>query len=138
LGPKGKQQKTMRDVAVKEVADYACEDADITGQLASHFRPLLEKAGVSYLFNEVEMPLVGVLADMEWEGVNIDSERLAQLSLTFGKQIESEDGIIQEMAGMQFNTASPKQLGEVLFDHLKLDAKAKKPERVSMPPTKKP
>jgi DNA polymerase-1 len=63
---------------------------------------------------------------MEWEGVNIDSERLAQLSLTFGKQIESEDGIIQEMAGMQFNTASPKQLGEVLFDHLKLDAKAKK------------
>ena len=126
LGPKGKQQKTMRDVAVKEVADYACEDADITGQLASHFRPLLEKAGVSYLFNEVEMPLVGVLADMEWEGVNIDSERLAELSLTFGKQIESEDGIIQEMAGMQFNTASPKQLGEVLFDHLKLDAKAKK------------
>ena len=126
LGAKGKQQKTMREVPVQQVADYACEDADITGQLASHFRPLLQKAGVSYLFNEVEMPLVGVLADMEWEGVNIDLGRLSELSQSFGKQIESEDSIIQEMAGVQFNSASPKQLGEILFDHLKLDSKAKK------------
>ena len=72
------------------------------------------------------MPLVGVLADMEWEGVNIDLGRLSELSQSFGKQIESEDSIIQEMAGVQFNSASPKQLGEILFDHLKLDSKAKK------------
>ena len=126
LGPKGKQQKNMRDIPVERVADYACEDADITLQLALHFKPLLEKAGVQYLFDEVEMPLLPVLADMEWEGINIDSGRLAELSASFGQQIEFEDRTIQEMAGTNFNTASPKQLGEVLFDHLKLDAKAKK------------
>ncbi len=126
IGKKGKDQGNMREVDVKTAADYAAEDADITLQLKHKFAPMLADNQLEKLFHEVEMPLVEVLSDMELEGVKIDTKVLADFSQELEKQIRQKEAEIQELAGMKFNVGSPKQLGEVLFDVLKLDPKAKK------------
>lgn len=126
IGPKGKKQGNMRDIAVDLVAPYACEDADITLQLKEVFEPLLETTGSLWLAREVEFPLVYVLAVMEKEGVRIDVDVLAEISTKITAEILDHEKQIFEKAGVKFNIASPKQLGEVLFDKLQLDPKAKK------------
>ncbi len=126
IGKKGKDQGTMRDVDVQLASNYAAEDADITLQLKNRFAPLLAEAQLEKLFHEVEMPLVEVLSDMELEGVKIDTAVLAEFSKDLELQIRQKEAEIQELAGMKFNVGSPKQLGDVLFEVLKLDPKAKK------------
>ena len=123
---KGRQQKTMREVPVELVKEYAAEDADITLQLYEKLLPLLKENGVEKLFYEIEMPLVPVLSRMEANGVRIDTENLQQISEEFGREIHKIEEDIYELAGAPFNIASPKQLGEVLFERLKIDEKAKK------------
>ena len=123
---KGRQQKTMREVPVELVKEYAAEDADITLQLYEKLLPLLKENGVEKLFYEIEMPLVPVLSRMEANGVRIDTENLQQISETFGIEIHKIEEEIYKAAGMPFNIASPKQLGEVLFERLHIDEKAKK------------
>lgn len=126
IGKKGKNQLNMRDLSPSEISDYACEDADITLQLKQIFAPEIEKDHLKHLFYEIEMPLMPVLQKMEKEGIAIDVETLK----TFSKQLEEEaialEKQIKELAGTDFNIDSPKQLGEVLFDHMKISAKAKK------------
>ncbi len=126
IGKKGKTQGSMRDVAVDVVKEYAAEDADITLQLKEVFEPMLTATQSSDLASKVENPLVYVLADMEFEGVKIDKEVLALLSKELAVDIDIAEKEIFELAGVKFNIASPKQLGEVLFDKLQLDPKAKK------------
>ena len=123
---KGRMQKTMREVPVELVKEYAAEDADITLQLYEKLLPLLKENGVEKLFYEIEMPLVPVLSRMEANGVKIDTENLHQISEEFGKEIHKIEEEIYELAGTPFNIASPKQLGEILFEKLKIDEKAKK------------
>ena len=123
---KGRQQKTMREVSVELVKEYAAEDADITLQLYEKLMPLLKENGVEKLFYEIEMPLVPVLSRMEANGVRIDTENLQQISEAFGIEIHKIEEEIYNTAGMPFNIASPKQLGEVLFEKLRIDEKAKK------------
>lgn len=123
---KGRSQRTMREVPVDAVREYAAEDADITYQLYEKFLPLLKENGVEELFYNIEMPLVPVLSQMEANGVKIDSENLKQISEEFGGEISKIERQIYELAGMQFNIGSPRQLGEVLFERLKIDEKAKK------------
>lgn len=126
IGKKGKDQGSMRDVSIQKASDYAAEDADITWQLKQTFAPILQQNQLEKLFHEVEMPLVPVLADIELEGVKIDEQVLADFSKELEKQIAAKEKEIHALAGMSFNIASPKQMGEVLFDVLKLDDKAKK------------
>lgn len=126
IGPRGKKQANMRDVDIELVKEYAGEDADITLQLKMAFEPLLEKADIVKLASEVEFPLVYVLADMERVGVRIDTEVLREISGKLAADLELSERKIFEKAGVRFNIASPKQLGEVLFDKLQLDPKAKK------------
>jgi DNA polymerase-1 len=123
---KGRQQKTMREVPTDLVKEYAAEDADITLQLYEKLLPLLKESGVEKLFYEIEMPLVPVLSRMEANGVKIDTENLKQISEEFGKEIHKVEEEIYTLAGTPFNIASPKQLGEILFEKLKIDEKAKK------------
>ncbi len=123
---KGRQQKTMREVPVELVKEYAAEDADITLQLYEKLLPLLKENGVEKLFYEIEMPLVPVLSRMEANGVKIDTENLHQISEEFGDEIHKIEEEIYALAGTPFNIASPKQLGEILFEKLKIDEKAKK------------
>ena len=123
---KGRQQKTMREVQVELVKEYAAEDADITLQLYEKLLPLLKENGVEKLFYEIEMPLVPVLSRMEANGVRIDTENLQQISEAFGVEIHKIEEEIYKAAGMPFNIASPKQLGEILFERLRIDEKAKK------------
>ena len=123
---KGRQQKTMREVPLELVKEYAAEDADITLQLYEKLIPLLKENGVEKLFYEIEMPLVPVLSRMEANGVKIDTENLHQISEEFGREIHKIEEEIYELAGTPFNIASPKQLGEILFEKLKIDEKAKK------------
>ncbi len=123
---KGRQQKTMREVPLELVKEYAAEDADITLQLYEKLMPLLKENGVEKLFYEIEMPLVPVLSRMEANGVRIDTENLQQISEAFGIEIHKIEEEIYKAAGMPFNIASPKQLGEVLFERLRIDEKAKK------------
>ena len=123
---KGRMQKTMREVPVELVKEYAAEDADITLQLYEYLLPLLKENGMEKLFYEIEMPLVPVLSRMEANGVKIDTENLQQIGEEFGHQIRKIEEEIFKAAGMPFNIASPKQLGEVLFEKLKIDEKAKK------------
>jgi DNA polymerase I len=123
---KGKSQGSMRDVAIEKIKEYAAEDADVTLQLKQILEPKLADSQQKKLLENVEMPLVNVLANMEMEGVRIDMNALHEMSSvleTDVKQIQSE---IFTLAGQEFNVASPKQLGEILFDKLKLDSKAKK------------
>lgn len=126
IGKKGKGQLTMRDVEVQKVVDYAAEDADVTLQLKNTFAPLLEKDSLYKLFDQVEMPLVQVLADLELEGISLDTNALAELSATLDTDVKQVQQEIYELAGGTFNIGSPKQLGEILFDKLKLDKNAKK------------
>ena len=123
---KGRQQKTMREVPLELVKEYAAEDADITLQLYEKLLPQLKENGVEKLFYEIEMPLVPVLSRMEANGVKIDTENLQQISEEFGVEIHKIEEKIYELAGTPFNIASPKQLGEILFERLKIDEKAKK------------
>ncbi len=126
IGTKGKNQGNMRDVELEKIKDYAAEDADITLQLKEVFEPMLSKAGVDMLAAEIENPLIYVLADMEREGVLIDRAALGEYSVQLEKEIKSLENTIYEKAGVRFNIASPRQLGEVLFEKLQLDPKAKK------------
>ncbi len=126
IGAKGKNQGTMRDVPVETVVDYAAEDADVTLQLANIFEPMLGERNAAKLAEDIENPLIYVLADIEKEGVRIDMETLNAYSLELQQEITKSEASVYEKAGLKFNLASPKQLGEVLFDHLKLDPKAKK------------
>ncbi|OIN57453.1 DNA polymerase I [Arsenicibacter rosenii] len=126
IGKKGPKQLTMRDVEMQKVVEYAAEDADITLQLKETFAPLLEKDSLNKLFEQVEMPLVNVLADIELEGVRVDQKALADLSATLDVDIRQVQQEIYTIAGSEFNIGSPKQLGEILFERLKLDKNAKK------------
>ena len=123
---KGRQQKTMREVPVELVKEYAAEDADITLQLFEKLLPLLKENGVEKLFYEIEMPLVPVLSRMEANGVKIDTKNLQLISEEFGGEIHKIEEQIYQAAGTPFNIASPKQLGEILFERLHIDEKAKK------------
>ncbi len=126
IGKKGKNQGTMRDVPLEQITEYAAEDADITLQLKNCFAPLINKRGVNKVFDEVENPLVRVLVDMEYEGVKVDTDFLKEYSKVLEEEAKKAEESVFEQAGVRFNLASPKQLGEVLFDILKLDPKAKK------------
>ena len=127
IGKKGKNQKSMSDVPLEDVKEYAVEDADITFQLKEHFQPILEKVGTKKLFDEIEIPLVPVLAAMEKEGIRLDVDFLKSMSMDMQKEINAFEQQIYETAGVKFNLASPKQLGEILFDKLKIGgAKQKK------------
>lgn len=126
IGKKGKTQGNMRDVEVEKAKEYAAEDADITLQLKQVFVPLLKEKEVEKVFEEVENPLVGVLTDMEFEGVKIDVDFLNDYSKELEKDAKQFEENVYAQAGVRFNLASPKQLGEVLFDLLKIDPKAKK------------
>ena len=127
IGKKGKNQGNMADVEPEKVVDYACEDADITFQLKELFEPEIQKEHLKNLFYEIEMPLVRVLKDMEMEGINLDVEALRKFSIELGTEIDKLEKEIKEMAGVSdFNLDSPRQLGEVLFDQMKIDPKAKK------------
>ena len=126
IGKKGKGQGTMRDVEIEKVKEYAGEDADITLQLKNIFQPQLKTKEVEKVFYEVENPLVKVLMDMEFEGVRIDTGFLNDYSKELEREAKQSEEAVYKTAGVRFNLASPKQLGEVLFDKLKLDPKAKK------------
>jgi DNA polymerase-1 len=126
IGKKGKNQGTMRDVPLDQITEYAAEDADITYQLKECFEPLLSKREVKRVFEEVENPLMQVLVDMEFEGVKVDEQFLNEYSKVLEADIKISEERVFEQAGVRFNLASPKQLGEVLFDILKIDPKAKK------------
>ncbi len=126
IGKKGKSQKSMRSVPLELVTPYACEDVDITLQLRGLFEPLLEEQGLRSLFHEVETPLIPVLAEMERQGVRVDKKALDDYAGILQERITQVEKKIYDLAGMSFNIGSPKQLGEVLFDHLKIDAKARR------------
>jgi DNA polymerase I len=126
IGKKGKTQGNMRDVEIEKIKDYAAEDADITLQLKQVFTPLLKSKEVEKVFNEVENPLVKVLTDMEYEGIRIDVNFLTEYSNQLEKDAKIAEENVYKQAGVRFNLASPRQLGEVLFEKLKLDNTAKK------------
>jgi len=126
IGPKGKNQGNMRDVEIEKIKEYAAEDADITLQLKAIFEPKLKQVESEKLINEIEHPLIYVLADMEFEGVKIDHDTLREFSKQLETDIAGFEKTVYEKAGVRFNIASPKQLGEVLFEKLMLDPKAKK------------
>ena len=126
IGPKGKGQKSMRDLLPSQVYEYAAEDADITLRLKNKLEPELKKFECEELFYNIEMPLMPVLAEMEMNGVCLDTESLKETSKVLTDRINELEGRIYELAGGQFNIASPKQVGEILFDKLKIVEKAKK------------
>lgn len=126
IGPKGKKQGNMRNVPLNQISEYAAEDADITLQLKDYFEPLLKQESVEDLFHNIEMPLIYVLAEMEATGVTLDISALKESSEILSGQLVSLEKEIHELAGLEFNINSPKQIGEVLFDRMKLDEKAKK------------
>ena len=126
IGPKGKNQKSMRSLLPSQVYEYAAEDADITLRLKNKLEPELKKAECEDLFYNIEMPLMPVLAEMEMNGVCLDTESLAETSKQFTNRMNEIEARIYELAGERFNIASPKQVGEILFDKLKIVEKAKK------------
>lgn len=126
IGPKGKKQKSMADLSPAAIKDYACEDADITLQLWQRLEPELREKGLEDLFWQLEMPLMPVLARIERNGVRINAESLKQTSEEFTRKMQLLEGEIHALAGMEFNVSSPKQVGEVLFERLNLNDKAKK------------
>ncbi len=126
IGPKGKNQRSMRDLSPTLVYEYACEDADITLQLKNKLEPELKNHDCENLFYKIEMPLMPVLAEMEMNGVCLDTQSLAETSKQFTTRMNEIEQRIYELAGQQFNIASPKQVGEILFDKLKIVEKAKK------------
>ena len=126
IGPKGKNQKSMRSLLPSQIYEYAAEDADITLRLKNKLEPELKKAECEDLFYNIEMPLMPVLAEMEMNGVCLDTASLAETSKQFTNRMNEIEARIYELAGEQFNIASPKQVGEILFDKLKIVEKAKK------------
>lgn len=126
IGAKGKNQRNMRDLSPTDIYKYACEDADVTLKLKNILEKELETNGVKELFEEIEMPLVPVLAYIERNGVRIDTEALKETSRHFTIRMREIEEEIYKLAGMEFNVSSPKQVGEVLFDRLKIVEKAKK------------
>jgi DNA polymerase I len=127
IGKKGKNQKSMREVTIEDIKEYATEDADVTFQLKEVFSPILDKAETKKLFDEIELPLIPVLAAMEREGINLDVTFLKSMSVEMAAESNALEQKIYETAGEKFNLASPKQLGEILFDKLKIGgAKQKK------------
>ena len=127
IGKKGKNQLSMRQVPLEDIKEYAAEDADITFQLKQNFSPILDKAETKKLFDEIEIPLIPVLAAMELEGINLDVPFLKSMSVEMAKESAALEQKIYETAGEKFNLASPKQLGDILFDKLKIGgAKQKK------------
>jgi DNA polymerase I len=127
IGKKGKGQKTMREVPLEDIKEYAAEDADVTYQLKQNFSPILDKAETKKLFDEIEIPLIPVLATMELEGINLDVPFLKSMSVEMAAESNALEQKIYETAGEKFNLASPKQLGDILFDKLKIGgAKQKK------------
>lgn len=120
IGKKGKNQKNMRDVDLESIKEYAVEDADVTLQLKAHFEPILKETDTYKLYNEIEMPLINVLASMEYEGIKLDVDFLKSLSQDLTNDIKTLEVNIYEAAGHSFNIGSPKQLGEILFDQLKI------------------
>ena len=126
IGPKGKNQKNMADLAPAEICDYACEDADITLQLMEPLKVEMEKNQLTRVFHEIEMPLMPVLAQMERNGVRLDTEALSETGEQFRQRMQQLETEIYELAGHPFTITSPRQVGEVLFDELKLNEKAKK------------
>jgi DNA polymerase-1 len=126
IGKKGKGQGNMRDVEAEKIKEYASEDADITLQLKHQFVPLLKENGVEKVFYDVDSPLLKVLMNMEFEGIRIDTDFLKDYSKELEREAKIAEETVYKEAGVRFNLASPKQLGEVLFEKLKLDPKAKK------------
>ena len=126
IGEKGRGERTMRQVPIEEVVPYACEDADITLQLKEKLAPMLKEKDVEELFYKIEMPLVSVLAQMEQNGVRLDTQSLDETSQNFNKRLNELEARIYELAGEHFNIASPKQVGDILFEKLKIAEKAKK------------
>jgi DNA polymerase-1 len=126
IGKKGKNQGNMGDLKPEEIVDYACEDADITFQLKQIFEPEIQKDHLKHLFYDMEMPLVEILRAMEFEGIAIDVEGLHKYSEELDGLLVTLEKEIKDLAGMDFNVDSPKQLGEVLFEHLKISKKPKK------------
>lgn len=126
IGPRGRNQKNMRDLSPTDIYEYACEDADITLRLKNVLEPKLDEAGVARLFHDIEMPLVGVLADMELNGVCLDTEALHETSEVFNKRMTAIEQHIYELAGEQFNISSPRQVGDILFGKMKIVDKPKK------------
>ena len=126
IGPRGKSQRSMRELDPKDVYEYACEDADITLQLKNKLEPELKQHDCEDLFYQIEMPLMPVLAEMEMTGVCLDTASLAETSKQFTARMNEIEQRIYELAGQPFNIASPKQVGEILFDKLKIVEKPKK------------
>lgn len=126
IGKKGKQQGTMRTVPLEQITDYAAEDADITLQLKEVFVPQLKETNTLSVFEQVDTPLIRVLTQMEYEGIRIDTAFLNEYSGTLEQLAKQSEELVYDLAGVRFNLASPKQLGDVLFEKLKLDPKAKK------------
>ncbi|MBL4716543.1 MAG: DNA polymerase I [Bacteroidia bacterium] len=126
IGKKGKDQGSMRDVPIEQIVDYASEDADITYQLWENFHPQIKEKGIEKLFDEIEIPLIHALAEMEKEGIKIDVESLKEYSKELEVDIKKYEKEIYLDSGEEFNIASPKQLGIVLFEKLKLEEKPKK------------
>ena len=126
IGPKGKGQRSMRDLTPEQVYEYACEDADITLQLKNVLEPKLEEVGAKELFWQIEMPLVPVLAEMEMNGVRIDTQSLSETSAQLTQRALDIEKHIFELAGEPFNLASPKQVGDILFGKLRIVEKPKK------------
>lgn len=129
IGPKGKQQANMRDLPPGEIYEFAAEDADITLRLKNVLEPKLKEVNAERLFWDIEMPLVNVLADMELTGVRLDTKALQETSLGLGKRLEELEQRIYRQAGHSFNIASPKQVGDVLFDEMKLVEKPRKTKK---------
>ena len=129
IGAKGKNQRSMRELDPKEVYEYAAEDADITLQLKNKLEPELKQQGAEKLFYEIEMPLMPVLAEMEMTGVCLDTDSLAETSKQLTQRMLDIEQRIYELAGEHFNIASPKQVGDILFDKLKIIDKAKKTKK---------
>ena len=126
IGQKGKNQKSMRDLSPAEICDYAAEDADITLQLRNVLEPQLKEVGGERLFYDIEMPLVKVLADMELNGVCLDTESLSETRRVFTERMQAYERHAYELAGEEFNISSPKQVGDILFEKMKIVDKAKK------------
>ena len=126
IGQKGKNQKSMRDLSPAEICDYAAEDADITLQLKNVLEPQLKEVGGERLFYDIEMPLVKVLADMELNGVCLDTESLTETRRVFTERMQAYERHAYELAGEEFNISSPKQVGDILFEKMKIVDKAKK------------
>ncbi|MBQ2979878.1 MAG: DNA polymerase I [Bacteroidaceae bacterium] len=126
IGSKSKGQISMRQVPIPDVCEYAAEDADVTWQLQEVLRKELEQEEMTMLFDEIEMPLVRVLAEMEIAGVQVDTEAIKSSAQSLEDRINALEAEIFDLAGMTFNIASPRQVGEVLFEHLKIDSKARK------------